>query len=74
MSEVKTQRAIGYGYILANQKGQVFLEYLRSNRVEVWRALLGSHTKAEREKYKREEGWRVVPVWIKEHVTEAQNG
>lgn len=58
------QKAIGYGYIIAFPSGRVILDTLRSNRGECWKSFVGNSTIAKC----KAEGFRAVPVWIKEHI------
>ncbi len=72
MKKRKTpERALGYGYVIADDNGRIQLSTLRSNRTECWNAF-GSvsfinDSKAKKAHYKKM-GFRCVPVWVQEHL------
>jgi hypothetical protein len=61
----KREKAIGYGYIIADVDGRVQLHTLRSNRTECWKEFAIVKDRAMKM------GFRAVPVWIEEHEPKA---
>ena len=61
---MERDQGIGFGYVIVDWRGRIVLDTLRRNRRQCWIAFIPKGmTKDQCVK----EGYRAIPVWIKEH-------